>query len=108
MINQINKIDNKSQKLICYHCGEICSNNEIESNGHIFCCNGCKTVYEMLNANNLCNYYELEKAPGVTPPKPVAKHKYNFLDDPDFVDEFIDFKDDKIIGITFSIPKIGW
>ena len=47
----------------CYHCGTI-GDTIIHFDEKPFCCNGCKTVYEILNVNALSKYYELEEAPG--------------------------------------------
>ena len=49
----------------CYHCGENCAGS-IVLNQHRFCCNGCKTVFEILNENDLCSYYALNNAPGTS------------------------------------------
>ncbi|KAB2845802.1 MAG: hypothetical protein F9K45_03215, partial [Melioribacteraceae bacterium] len=54
----------ESVKIKCYHCGDDCPDNEIKINDKFFCCNGCKTVYEILEANNLCNYYSIDEQPG--------------------------------------------
>ena len=64
-------------KKSCYHCGNDCESDKIEFNALLFCCNGCKTVYEILNANDLTCYYDLETAPGTIPAD--IKGKYNYF-----------------------------
>ncbi|HEY9886376.1 MAG TPA: heavy metal translocating P-type ATPase metal-binding domain-containing protein, partial [Vampirovibrionales bacterium] len=49
------------RKTMCHHCGDNCLSESIAVEGKYFCCNGCKTVFEILSANALCDYYELEK-----------------------------------------------
>ncbi|WP_288243655.1 heavy metal translocating P-type ATPase metal-binding domain-containing protein, partial [uncultured Chryseobacterium sp.] len=45
----------------CFHCGQGIEKERILFDEKTFCCNGCKSVYEILNANNLNNFYELNK-----------------------------------------------
>ena len=94
-----------SEKLICFHCGEECSDNEIKINEKVFCCNGCKTVYELLDANDLCTYYSIDENPGLTQKNDIKKN-FDFLDDSDLKEKLIDFTDGKITSITFSIPQV--
>ena len=93
-----------AEKLICYHCGEDCSNDQIRIGDKLFCCNGCKTVYELLDANDLCTYYNLDENPGLSKINDVKKN-FDFLDDEDLKERLIDFTDGKITTVTFSIPQ---
>lgn len=93
-----------TEKLICYHCGEDCKDDEIKIGEKIFCCNGCKTVYELLDANDLCTYYSIDDTPGLTKKDDVKKN-FDFLDDPDLKEKLIDFTDGKTTTVTFSIPQ---
>jgi P-type Cu+ transporter len=94
-----------SEKLICYHCGEECSNDEIKIDDKLFCCNGCKTVYELLDANNLCTYYNIDENPGLSKKNEIKKN-FDFLEDHDLIEKLIDFTDGKITTVTFSIPQV--
>ena len=38
----------------CTHCGETCVDDSIQIDSYFFCCNGCKTVYEILHEHDLC------------------------------------------------------
>ncbi|MCB9364935.1 MAG: heavy metal translocating P-type ATPase metal-binding domain-containing protein [Flavobacteriales bacterium] len=91
--------------MTCYHCGEDCLDETIDFDNKTFCCEGCKTVYEILNQNELCNYYNLEKTPGITPPKDLSK-KFEYLENSQVIDKLIDFKDDEISISTFYLPQI--
>ncbi len=94
-----------STKTICYHCSEECSDNSIRINDKIFCCNGCKTVYELLDQNNLCTYYSIEQSPGNTR-KYHTKRNYDFLEDEDLKQKLIEFSDGKKTNVTFNIPQM--
>lgn len=95
---------NKIEKTICFHCGDDVLENIFQFDGHEFCCMGCQGVYQILNSNNLTQYYNYNKNPGRVNKKPVAN--YDYLDEPDIVAKLVDFKDDKITIITFFIPVI--
>ena len=97
-------IQTKSE-IQCYHCGEICKDLSISIEDKYFCCSGCKTVYEILNQNQLCNYYNFDQSPGISP-KELHPTKFDYLDDANIIDKLIEFKDDKISKITFFIPQM--
>lgn len=90
------------QELSCYHCGNICPDNGIYTEDKHFCCEGCKTVYEILESNNLCQYYHIEKTPGHSP----QQAKFGFLDNPEIVNQLLDFQNSTLSKITFYIPTI--
>ncbi len=90
--------------LVCFHCGEDCSDDEIRIGEKLFCCNGCKTVYEILDSNDLCTYYNISENPGLSKKSDIKKN-YDFLDDTDLKEKLIDFTDGKITTVTFSIPQ---
>ncbi len=93
------------KELICYHCGDHCPDESILIDDKVFCCNGCKTVYELLNQNKLCNYYDFEKSPGITL-SDLNLRKFDYLDDPIVQSKLTDFKDESITTITFFIPQM--
>jgi len=92
--------------LICYHCGEICPSDSIHNEEKIFCCEGCKIVYEILNEKKLCNYYALNSSPGKSQKTEHLKNKYEYLDNDELVKKILDFSDGKISTVTFFIPQI--
>ncbi|MGI9526074.1 MAG: heavy metal translocating P-type ATPase [Weeksellaceae bacterium] len=89
----------------CYHCGQECESELIRFNDKDFCCNGCKTVYEILNQNELTDFYELNKNPGIQPDKKTDV-QFQFLDTPEIFDKVIDFNDGGIGVVTFYVPVI--
>lgn len=92
-------------KVNCYHCGDACS-GDIVSDTHAFCCHGCKTVYEILNQNNLCSYYDYNQAPGTSLKKSSANKRYEYLDDEDVKSKLLHFKSGNISTVTFYVPQI--
>ncbi len=104
---QMNKDEtNTVEKLICFHCGDDCSDDSISIDDKVFCCNGCKTVYEILQDNKLCNYYTLNSKPGLSPGKLNISGKFDFLDNVTLQKELIDFTDGEITSATFLIPQM--
>ena len=93
------------EKQACAHCGEACPDNSIHLEEHIFCCEGCKTVYSILQENDLCTYYELESRPGISP-KGHFKGKYAVLRDEKIASHFIDFDDGTRQMAEFFVPSI--
>ena len=91
-------------QLSCFHCGNDCTKDIVRFNDKDFCCNGCKTVYEILNENDLACYYDFETSPGAIPEE--IKGKYNYLGNAKIVEKLYDFIDDAISVITFYIPHI--
>ncbi|MGQ1929450.1 heavy metal translocating P-type ATPase [Ornithobacterium rhinotracheale] len=89
----------------CYHCGLDCEEDLIIFDDKPFCCQGCKTVYEILNQHELATYYELNKAPGIQP-NAKNKHSFDFLDTPEIFEKFIDFNDDGVAVVNFFVPVI--
>jgi len=91
--------------MTCFHCGEDCLEESLIFDNKKFCCQGCKTVYEILNQNELCNYYDIESTPGITPPKNLSK-KFEYLENNEVIDKLLDFKDDNISLTVFYLPQI--
>ncbi|MDR6560262.1 MULTISPECIES: heavy metal translocating P-type ATPase metal-binding domain-containing protein [unclassified Arcicella] len=87
---------------LCFHCGNECPDDHIHIEEKFFCCDGCKTVYEILDQNNLCNYYEIEKKAGNTP----QISRFDFLDNPEIAKTLLDFQNENISKVTFYIPTI--
>lgn len=92
--------------LCCYHCGEEVTGQPLIFDDKNFCCEGCKTVYGILQQNNLCNYYNLQETPGVTLRKKIEEVKYNYLDLPEIQNQLLDFNDGKTARVTFYIPAV--
>jgi len=90
----------------CYHCGELCEDELVEFDEKPFCCNGCKMVYEILDENDLCNYYDLQNTPGINLKSRSYEQKYAYLDNVDIQKQLLNFSSDNLNKITFFIPVI--
>ncbi|NNJ80809.1 MAG: heavy metal translocating P-type ATPase, partial [Flavobacteriaceae bacterium] len=88
----------------CAHCGDPCKEELIYLEELPFCCNGCKTVYELLHENDLSYYYELEQTPGVSPRE--FEHKFDYLENETIADKLLEFKDGHTSVVSFLIPSI--
>ncbi|MBE9489697.1 MAG: heavy metal translocating P-type ATPase metal-binding domain-containing protein [Bacteroidetes bacterium] len=88
----------------CFHCGLECENSPIIFDDKPFCCNGCKTVYEIFTVNDLTCYYDLQNAPGATPKE--IEGKYDFLDNEKIVEKLLEFNNGKTQIVTLFIPHI--
>lgn len=95
----------EAEKIHCYHCGDLCLNNSIQLKEKSFCCNGCKTVFEILNENELCDYYHLEQMPGINM-KSQKLARFDYLTQEDVVEKLIDFRDETIFKVQFYLPQI--
>jgi Cu+-exporting ATPase len=88
----------------CYHCGDSCKNADIQLDYKFFCCNGCKTVYEIFFENDLTCYYDFQDTPGATPS--VIEGKYDFLENNSIQEKLFDFIDGNKAIVTLYIPHI--
>lgn len=87
----------------CYHCGDACTEQLVTADNHSFCCDGCKLVYELLKENDLCNYYDITKAPGHAN-ELVERGTYAALDEPGVREKLVRFEDEQISRVTFHVP----
>jgi Cu+-exporting ATPase len=89
----------------CFHCGlGVIKEDQIVFDEKVFCCNGCKTVYEIFSLNDMSCYYDFEKSPGATPLD--ISGKYDFLDNESIVSKLLEFQEDKTAIVSLSIPHI--
>ena len=89
----------------CFHCKQRIEEERIEFDQKEFCCQGCKTVYEVLNINNLSEYYKINQDAGVRPDA-RGNHQFDFLNTQEIFDKVVDFSDDGITVVTFEVPVI--
>lgn len=89
----------------CAHCGEQCIDEIIRFDEKQFCCTGCKTVYEILSENNLCDYYEID-SPNLTVKTTEFGKKYAFLDNPEIEEKLYQFANDDYRIIKLFVPVI--
>lgn len=89
----------------CFHCGDEIIGKELKFDDKVFCCNGCKCVYELLSSNSLNSYYSIEKNAG-TKPTQQENNRFVFLDVPKIRSKYIEFDDEKTARLTLFLPQI--
>jgi Cu+-exporting ATPase len=92
-------------KLICYHCGEPCTTEVFAAQDKNFCCHGCKTVFEILSENDLCEYYSFDEKPGVSL-RHVSDETYAYLDAPSVRKKLMEFDSLSFGRIWFYVPAV--
>lgn len=91
-------------KTSCFHCGDYCNDTAITINDKLFCCNGCKAIYEIFSENNLTCYYDFQKSPGAVPKE--IEGKYDFLSQDSILEKLLEFNDDDLQIVSLYIPHI--
>ncbi|MBK6949678.1 MAG: heavy metal translocating P-type ATPase metal-binding domain-containing protein [Haliscomenobacter sp.] len=89
----------------CYHCGEPCPASPVVYDEKHFCCEGCRTVFDILNNNGLCQYYQIDENAGVSL-RGKSKEEYAYLDEPDVRSRLVDFTDGERTRVRFFLPQI--
>lgn len=88
---------------ICFHCGQEIEKERILFDEKVFCCNGCKSVYEILSLNKMGNFYDLNKKAGVRP-STEGTQQFDYLDTPEVFGKVVDFSEGNSTLVTFKIP----
>lgn len=93
------------EHVACYHCGQACEDQEFKSEDKTFCCYGCRTVFEILDENNLCEYYSYEATPGINL-RHISEDTYAYLDEPSIKKKLLTFNSDSFARVDFFVPAI--
>lgn len=93
-------------EIACEHCGLNCPHDDIKLEDKVFCCEGCKMVYTLINDSGLCNYYQLNTHPGINKKDSIRANKFSFLDNSDVVNQLVSFQNNERTHITFYLPSI--
>ncbi|HTO17310.1 MAG TPA: heavy metal translocating P-type ATPase metal-binding domain-containing protein [Edaphocola sp.] len=92
-------------KTVCFHCGDTCENHLIELNEKSFCCQGCLNVYQLLNQNNLEEYYCLNEAPGQKMGL-LQSEKFAFLEEESIIQKILLFRSKEQAQVDFYLPQM--
>lgn len=107
-ISERTSIEHKVTSMLsttCVHCGESC-NETIHDSGHVFCCEGCKQVYRILQKTDACDPSIMKTLDGIQPKGKFKSDKWDFLDEPSIANKLISFSDAKQVHILFTVPNI--
>src|SRR5438552_1563911 len=69
-----------SELRACCHCGTACRSGGISDGNRVFCCQGCRAVFEILRAAGLEGFYQLNENAGVRVRGGGGVEAYRFLD----------------------------
>src|SRR6218665_237980 len=94
------------QQVTCYHCGEDCEDSHIHTEEKIFCCQGCKMVYELIHQNGLCDYYAIGSKPGISQKIRPHEGKFTFLNNGEIASKLIHFREGSQSHVTFYLPQM--
>jgi len=94
------------EDLLCYHCGDKCRHEHLKFEQHDFCCSGCKTVYQILSENDLCEYYKIEDRPGVKGSSSASEIRFSYLDNETIASTILSFDEAGIARVSFLIPQM--
>jgi len=104
----IMKPESITEGIQCAHCGEHCDRDHIVLNDLYFCCEGCKTVYDLLSEHDLCGYYSIDDPEMIS-----LKHlshksmeRFAFLDDSSIADSLLEYQLDGKAQLTLNIPSV--
>lgn len=90
----------------CFHCGTSCSDNEVYYDDKAFCCEGCKSVYQILQTKQLCKYYDFTKQPGVKATEQTVASSFDYLDADTVKQHIVKFEQGNEIHIALLIPDM--
>ncbi|MGI4742755.1 MAG: heavy metal translocating P-type ATPase [Janthinobacterium lividum] len=93
-------------RLACAHCGDACPPAPLCLAKKPFCCAGCRTVYELLDANNLCTYYKLDERPGLKVRAVELPGRFDYLDSEAVQAQLLAFRSDTRARLTLTIPQM--
>ena len=93
-----------TEKTICYHCGDDCPRVTYTVDDKSFCCQGCKSVYQVLTAGKLSNYYSYNNHPGTS--RKQTDKRFDYLGNPEIMAKLVDYADERIAIVTLYVPQI--
>ncbi len=90
----------------CFHCHDACPDERLHIGDKYFCCDGCKMVYEILNTNDLCEYYNLDENPGQSLKNRKDAKAYAYLDDDEVQEKLLEFNNGQTAQVSFYLPQM--
>lgn len=90
----------------CAHCGSPCSDDRYRCDDLLFCCAGCRSVYQILQSSGLGRFYALEHQPGIRIGETPPPDRFAFLDAGTLREQLADYADERVTRVTLRIPAI--
>ncbi|MCU0412209.1 MAG: heavy metal translocating P-type ATPase metal-binding domain-containing protein [Bacteroidetes bacterium] len=83
----------------------MAGSDPVEFDGKVFCCHGCRAVYEILSRNQLCDYYQIEDTPGrVSTLRQTGRFEY--LDNPAVAEGLVERYGPEMAVVRFRVPQM--
>ncbi len=92
-------------KTSCRHCNDPCDETS-SSNSEVFCCYGCKAVFELLESSSLGKYHSETSLKNTSWSQLKAERKYGFLVNEDVKKQLLKFHNETLSVIQFFLPGI--
>jgi Cu+-exporting ATPase len=90
----------------CFHCGDPCAAEHRVHHGRDFCCAGCQLVFDMLNEAGLCDYYTIERQPGVKQRSTVDEQRAELFALDEVRAKLVEFSEEGITRARFTVPQM--
>ncbi len=90
---------------LCAHCGDRCPSASYRSEAHVFCCSGCQTVYGIITASGLTDFYTLDGAAG-TSQRRVREGDYAWLEVEALATTYASYRDGNRWRVLLELPAI--
>jgi len=91
--------------LQCDHCGDPCPDPSIELEQKFFCCQGCKTVYQVLHEHGLDTFYTLDPNAGKSQ-RTQDQQSYEYLDEEEVRQKLCTFRSAEQERVVFLLPQM--
>jgi len=95
-----------TERVSCFHCGELCPDHTFTQGEKTFCCQGCLIVHDLLRENGLDQFYDLSRHPGVKVRGAGRQGQWSYLDDASVRTQLLDFDDGKLSRVRLHVPGI--
>jgi P-type Cu+ transporter len=92
--------------LSCQHCGAACGPGSVQHKKKTFCCQGCQTVFKLLQDNGLSQFYDIDSQVNIPIPKQSPSEAFDYLDHSPTRQQLLDFSNGETAKIRFHIPTI--
>lgn len=95
-----------NELLLCYHCGQSCSTGAIDFDMKPFCCDGCLTVYQLLQESDLCNFYAFREKSNIQPKSRNFQNRFAYLDDASLATQLLNFQSTGRNIVQLELPQM--
>ncbi|MEO9532984.1 MAG: heavy metal translocating P-type ATPase metal-binding domain-containing protein [Crocinitomicaceae bacterium] len=87
----------------CAHCNSDCT-TEVYLDDKVFCCQGCKTVFEILQDADMSKYYDLNSSPGKK--QDGGNENFSYLELNEIQEKLLLFQEGDVAKIQVVLPQI--